>query len=159
MSTAKKQPPKGVGFSDEYPEDLGERLAWFARELGVAEGRLLGLLGLVPSAAPELPSGGVDWQGVAKDHEEEAWWAEATLYDALALFDHDVKAMRQYLGGSPARDYPVPGPGGAPVAASQLPPAERDRTLLTLLSAGGPVGRQALIAYLAQPENSLAAAP
>jgi hypothetical protein len=159
MPVVSNEYPEGVDFSEEYPEGIGERLAWFARELGAGEGRLLSLLGLAPTAAPGLPSGGVDWQAVAKDQEDQAWWAEAILYDALGLFDYDAKAMRQYLSGSAARDYPVPGPGGVPVAISRFPPAQRDRTLLTLLAAGGPVGRQALIAYLAQPGDSLPTAP
>jgi hypothetical protein len=159
MSTVKNKPPEGVGFSHEYPEDVGERLAWFVRELGVGEGRLVSLLGLDPAAVPELPSGEVDWQAVARNHKEEACWAEATLYDALAVFDYDIQAMRQSLGGSAARDYPIPSPGGVPVAASKLSPTERDRTLLTLVAAGGPVGRQALIAYLAQAGNSVPTAP
>jgi hypothetical protein len=159
MSAVKKHRPEPGGVSDEYPEGIGERLAWFARELAIGEGRLVSLLGLVPAAAPASPTGGVDWQAVARDHEDEAWWAEAVLYEALALFDYDVKAMRQALSGSAARDYPVPVPGGVLVAASKLPPAERDRTLLTLLAAGGPAGRQALIAYLAQSGGPLPTAP
>jgi hypothetical protein len=151
MSTVQQQRPTRPGFSDGYPEEIAERLVWFGRELGVSDGRLLGLLGQVPACAPRLTSGDVDWQAVAKVRADEAWWAEAVLYDALALFAYDIESMRQSVSGSAARDCTVSGPGGTLVAASKLPAAERDRVLLTLVGAGGPAGRQALIAYLAQP--------
>jgi hypothetical protein len=159
MPAAKGKRPEAVGFSDQYPEHIGDRLAWFARELGIGEGRLLSLLGLIPSAAPSLPSGGVDWEAVVRKHEDQAWWAEGILYDTLALFDYDARALCQFLSGSAARDGSISGPGGVPIALSELSPAERDRLLLTLVAVGGPVGRQALLAYLAQPDHPLPTVP
>lgn len=85
-------------------------------------------------------------------HEEEAWWAEALLYDTLSLFGYDAANLRQHLHCPATRDYPIPRPGGRSVLASTLPPAERDSTLLTLAASDGPQARQALIAYLAQPD-------
>jgi hypothetical protein len=157
MSAVQKQPAEEVGFSDVYPEDIADRLAWFARELGVSDVRMLNLLGLGQSAA--APDGRVDWHAVVRDHEEEAWWAETVLYDTLLLFRFDPQALRHHLSTPAARDFLIPGLGGNRVAASHLSPAERDRTLLTLVAAGNVVGHQALVANLAQPENSQPTAP
>jgi hypothetical protein len=152
MATAQEPQRSGTNLEEEYPEEVGERLAWFARELGVSEDRILGLLGLTRADVLALPGGGVDWHSVAQDHEDEVWWAEAMLYDALALFRHDTGTLRRHLPQA-ARDYLIYRPGGSSVAASTLPPEERDRTLLTLLASGGSASLQALIAYLAQPDN------
>jgi hypothetical protein len=153
MPTLGPTQPASAPFDAVYPEDLGERLGWFARELGVSEGRLLGLLDLTPADVAALPTGGVAWDAVVAVHESAAWWAERILYDTLALFDYDAGALRQYLSRPASADYPVPRPGGHSVRAATLPPQERDRTLRVLLAADGPQARQALLAYLAQPDE------
>ena len=151
MPTVKPTKPTGVQFSETYPEDLAERLAWFARELGVREEHLLGLLGLAPAEVPALPGGGVDWRAVVAAHENEAWWVEALLYDTLALFNYDAAALRDFLRRDSALAYDIPQPGGGSLSARSLPPAERHRALLLLLASGGPDARRALLAYLAEP--------
>jgi hypothetical protein len=156
MPTLKPTTHAAADFGEMYPEDLSERLAWFARELGVSEWRLLGLLGLTLADLSALPTGGVDWRTAVSAHESEAWWAEGMLYDILALFDYDTGALRQHLAGSASRNYAIPRPGGGSVPSGTLPPAERDRALLVLLSSGGPEARQALIAYLAQLDDPAA---
>src|SRR5438309_13734 len=87
----------GVGFSEDYPEDLAGRLAWFVRKAGVPERAILWLILLDGRTFARFPAQGVDWKAVAKDHEERAWWMEGLLYDTLSLFKFDPEAMRSRI--------------------------------------------------------------
>jgi hypothetical protein len=151
MPTLEPTNQTGANFADTLPEDIAERLLLYKRELGISDGRLLPLLGLTPADVTVLPGGGVDWPATVAAHEDEGWWAEWMLCETLASFRFDVGRMRAEIGQASRRAFPIPRPGGGSIPATDLPPAERDRTLLTLLALTGGMGREALLAYLAQP--------
>jgi hypothetical protein len=138
----------------DYPEKLADRLAWFTRELGVGEGQILGLMGLHDDVG--RPKEGFDWRPVVAAHEDKAWWAEAVLYDALALFDYDVQALRRRVRERAVQDFALPAPGGTAVPAKDLPADARDRRLLGLVAQGSPAALPALLAYLSFGAGSAA---
>src|SRR5436309_2713139 len=101
-------------FDVDYPEDLGDCLAWLGKHLRIPRGRILRLMGFSGEEASAL--GRRSWQEIAQAHEAEGERAEHLLTHYLACFDHDADRARAFARRFPAGVAPdeVPceeGPG------------------------------------------------
>lgn len=131
-------------FDVDYPEELGERLAWLERSLRVSRERMLRLLG-VPNA------GGQSWEEIAQAHEAQAERAEHLLTHYLSWFDYDADKAADWVrdfghkveqGDIRLSDY-VPG------LATAATPEAQDEALLSALRDEGPSFLPALARFLA----------
>jgi hypothetical protein len=119
-------------FDAEYPEDLGDRLAWLERRLRVSRGRILRVMGVADAD-------GRSWKEIAHAHEAQAERAEHLLTHYLAYFDYDAERAGDFVrdfgrkveqGDIRISDH-VPG-----VAAAATPEAEDEALLCSLHDEG-----------------------
>jgi hypothetical protein len=131
-------------FDAEYPEELGDRLAWLERRLRVSRARILRLMGV-------SDVDGQSWKEIAQAHEAQAERAEHLLTHYLSYFGYDAERAGDFVrdfgrkveqGDFRMSDY-VPG-----VAAAATPEAE-DEALLGSLRDEGPALLPALARLLA----------
>ena len=135
-------------FDAEYPEELGDRLAWLERRLRVSRGRILRLMGL---ADAEAASDGRSWKEIAHAPEAQAERAEHLLTHYLSYFDYDPERAGDFV-----RDFGQKIEAGAVRLADHVPglstaatPAEEDEVLFCSLGDEGPSLLPALARLLA----------
>jgi hypothetical protein len=141
-----------------YPETLADRLEWFVREFNLDPRRVLSLMGLPSGRVEELASpsrrAGVDWDAIAAQHEERAWWVEERLSQLLAFFHYDRQTLARQLRQPFPTEFRITLPGGEATAAADLSPEERDRILLRLIVEGGAAASTALAVYFQSEPSS-----
>src|SRR4051794_13754814 len=81
-------------FDAEYPEELGERLAWLERRLRLSRSRILRLMGL---SEADGRSEARSWKEIADAHETQAERAEHLLTHYLSYFDYDPERASDFV--------------------------------------------------------------
>ena len=120
-------------FDAEYPEELGDRLAWLERRLRVSRGRILRLMGL-PDADRQ------SWKEIAHAHEQQAERAEHLLAHYLSYFDYDPERAGGFVRdfGQKVAQGVVRLSDHIPGLADNATPEEEDEALLCSLRDDGP---------------------
>jgi hypothetical protein len=98
MPTAEQVARWADDFETSYPEALSDRLRWFHDNLGIAQDRLLRLVGLSSAEVKELREGCVDWKWVAQKYDN----------GTESLFQRGYEPRPSGSGGV------LPGPNPAP---------------------------------------------
>jgi hypothetical protein len=138
-------------FDLEYPEDLGDRLAWLENRLQVSRSRILRLMGF--SGAEVTVAVRRSWKEIAETHEAQADRAEHLLTHYLSHFDYDTQKAGDF-----AREFSEKVEVGAfrlsdhiPALASARTQAEQEEVLLCSLQEEGPSLVPAMARLLAAP--------
>jgi hypothetical protein len=141
--------PSADGFDADYPEELGDRLAWLESRLRVARDRILRLMGI--SEAEVASEGHNSWKEIAHTHEAQAERAEHLLTHYLSYFGYDPERAGDFV-----RDFAQKVEEGAVRLADHIPglgsagtPAEEDEALLCSLREEGPTLLPAIARLLA----------
>ncbi|HEV3256492.1 MAG TPA: hypothetical protein VG013_06420 [Gemmataceae bacterium] len=143
-------------FVASYPESLPRRLGWLSENLRIDRPRFLRQIGLAPDEVEKNLD--TPWEVIAKQWEDQAWWVEELLCQLIALFSYDWRTLANRLhqlaadANRPQPEY-VSRPSGHVARLHTLPPADREKTLITLIAQGGPDALTWLIEYLTQPAN------
>lgn len=140
-------------FVESYPKTLPARIEWLADSLRIDRARLLRLMGLTPEEIEvnlERP-----WEVIAERYEYQTRWAVELLAAFLARFRYDWKVLADRLHQRAAAAANSQGDRAAPSAGHpaqlcNLPPADREKVLLTLIAEGGPDALTWLFEYLSQ---------
>src|SRR5947209_2625195 len=84
-----------ANFERKYPDSLAERLAWWAKVLGIDSIRLFRLLGLSDQEASQTPKSALPQ--VVEAHQDRAEFVDDLLNQLLASFDYDLPAFSEAL--------------------------------------------------------------
>ena len=147
-------------FDQAYPEKLPDRLDWLQHFLGINRVRLLRMMGM--SAAEATKEKDTGWADLIKkgNWEDNAWWVEGKLYELLALFDYDWKALSDRLHQEseipPKEPTRLKRHKGDIVKLQYVPSDDGTRILLNQLAKTGPESFSALLSYLAREHSSQA---
>lgn len=158
MPSYKKARSLASEFDKAYPENLPDRLEWWQHVLGINRVRLLRMMGMsAPKATKEKDT---PWADLIEkgNWEENAWWVEGKLYELLAMFDYDWKALSERLHQSaetpPKEPTRVKRHKGDILKLQYVPSDDGNRILLNQLAKDGPESFSALLSYLAREHSS-----
>jgi hypothetical protein len=137
-------PTSAERFDAEYPEELGDRLAWLECRLRVSRGRILRLMGVADAD-------GLSWKEVVQAHEAQAERAEHLLTHYLSYFDYDAERAGDFVRdfGRKVEQGDIRISDHFPRVAAGATPEAEDEALLCSLRDEGPSLLPALARLLA----------
>ena len=141
--------PCAERFDAEYPEELGDRLAWLESRLRIARGGILRLMGI--SDAGATLERHRSWKEIAHTHEAQAERAEHLLAHYLSYFGYDPERAGDFVGdfAQKVEEGVVRLSDHIPELACAGTPAEEDAVLLCSVREEGPTLLPALARLLA----------